>query len=180
MTRVLLILANLVLWPLTFLFFVIAVPLVVLLLVIFGPVRVDFAVRWMCRMIVRLGGARVVTEFAEPLDTNRTRIYISNHVNLFDPFVLGGVTPRLRGLELESHFKIPIYGALMRWVGNVPVSDERTPAALKRTYRLMREARDLGLNVCVFPEGTRTRDGSVGPFATGGFRMARQLGVPLT
>ena len=60
--------------------------------------------------------ACVRAEEAPPgFDARRTSIFVSNHVNLFDPFVLYGSVPQfMRGLELESHFRIPVYGWMMR------------------------------------------------------------------
>ena len=103
-----------------------------------------------------------------------------NHVNLFDPFLLYCAIPQfVRGWELESHFKIPGYGLLMKRFGNVPVPDVRRPADLKRMWRLTKEAVDGGTSLIIFPEGKRTRDGSVSEFEEGGFRLAQQLGVPI-
>lgn len=103
-----------------------------------------------------------------------------NHVNLFDPFILYNAIPQLvRGWELESHFRIPIYGWLMKRFGNVPVPDARRPSDLKRMWRLTQAAIDSGISLIVFPEAKRTRDGSVDQFEDGGFRVAQQLGVPI-
>ncbi len=92
-------------------------------------------------------------------------------------------TPRSRnfsaGLELESHFRIPVYGWMMKRFGNVPVPDVNRPSDLKRMWRLTRAALDSGVSLAVFPEGQRTRDGRVGPFKDGVFRMALQFGTPI-
>ena len=103
-----------------------------------------------------------------------------NHVNLFDPFILYCAIPQLvRGWELESHFKIPIYGWLMKRFGNVPVLAGRTPKDLKKLWRLTQEAINGGTSLIIFPEARRTRDGKLSPFEDGGFRLAMQLGVPI-
>ncbi len=69
-------------------------------------------------------------------DPKRTSIFMVNHVNLLDPFLLYCAIPQLvRGWELESHFRIPIYGWLMKRFGNVPVPDVRGPKDLKRLWR---------------------------------------------
>jgi hypothetical protein len=71
-----------------------------------------------------------------------------NHVNLFDPFVLYCTVPQfIRGLELESHFKIPAYGWMMKRFGNVPVPATHRPADLKRMWRLTQEAIDSGISL---------------------------------
>jgi 1-acyl-sn-glycerol-3-phosphate acyltransferase len=103
-----------------------------------------------------------------------------NHVNLFDPFMLYCAIPQLvRGWELESHFRIPIYGWLMKRFGNVPVPNVRSPKDLKRLWRLTQEAINSGVSLIVFPEARRTRNGRLGDFEEGGFRLAQQLGVPI-
>jgi 1-acyl-sn-glycerol-3-phosphate acyltransferase len=103
-----------------------------------------------------------------------------NHVNLFDPFMLYCAIPQLvRGWELESHFRIPIYGWLMKRFGNVPVPNVRNPRDLKRLWRMTQEAINGGTSLIIFPEGKRTRDGHVNDFEEGGFRLAQQLGVPI-
>jgi 1-acyl-sn-glycerol-3-phosphate acyltransferase len=103
-----------------------------------------------------------------------------NHVNLFDPFILYCAIPQLvRGWELESHFKIPIYGWLMKRFGNIPVPTVRSPKDLKRLWRLTQEAIENGTSLIIFPEAKRTRTGHVGEFEDGGFRLVLQLGVPL-
>ena len=103
-----------------------------------------------------------------------------NHVNLFDPFLLYCAIPQyVRGWELESHFKIPAYGWLMKRFGNVPVPDVRRPSDLKRMWRLTQDAIDRGTSLIIFPEAKRTRDGHVDVFEEGGFRVAQQLGIPI-
>jgi 1-acyl-sn-glycerol-3-phosphate acyltransferase len=85
----------------------------------------------------------------------------------------------VRGWELESHFKIPAYGWLMKRFGNVPVPVVRRPSDLKRMWRLTQAAIDSGTSLVIFPEAKRTRDGHVDEFQDGGFRVAQQLGVPI-
>ena len=85
----------------------------------------------------------------------------------------------VRGWELESHFKIPAYGWLMKRFGNVPVPDVRRPSDLKRMWRMTQDAIDSGTSLIIFPEAMRTRDGHLNPFQDGGFRVAQQLGIPI-
>lgn len=136
--------------------------------------------RMLCRVTMRLAGAKLVVRRSPGFDPNRTCFFIVNHVNLFDPFVLYATVPQFfRGLELESHFRIPVYGWMMKRFGNVPVPDENRPSDMKRMWRLTRAALDDGVSLAVFPEGQRTRDGHVGPFKDGVFRMAMHFGIPI-
>ena len=142
--------------------------------------RNDGAQRMLCRVTMKLAGAKLVVRRAPGFDPARTCFLLTNHVNLFDPFVLYATVPQFfRGLELESHFRIPVYGWMMKRFGNVPVPDVNRPSDLKRMWRLTRAALDSGVSLAVFPEGQRTRNGRVGPFKDGVFRMALQFGTPI-
>jgi 1-acyl-sn-glycerol-3-phosphate acyltransferase len=168
-------------WALAAGFFFCVCPILILLGIFVDPRKNDAPQRWMMRNVVRLAGARVEVRCSPGFDPHRVCFFVSNHVNLFDPFVLYSVIPQLfRGLELESHFRIPVYGWLMRRFGNVPVPEVSRPSDLKRMWRLAQAALKQGVSLVVFPEGSRTITGRVGPFQDGVFRMARDFGTPIT
>jgi 1-acyl-sn-glycerol-3-phosphate acyltransferase len=180
MTRTWAVFRNGVLWGLSWLHFLIAVPTLIALAIFLNPRKHDWLQRSFSRRIAFFSGARVEVHRSPGFDPQRTSFFMVNHVNLFDPFMLYCAIPQyVRGWELESHFKIPIYGWLMKRFGNVPVPDVRRPADLKRMWRLTQEALDGGTSLIIFPEAKRTRDGRVDTFQDGGFRVAQQLGVPI-
>jgi 1-acyl-sn-glycerol-3-phosphate acyltransferase len=152
----------------------------VLLGIFVDPRKNDGAQRMLCRVTMKLAGAKLAVRASPGFDPTRTCFLIVNHVNLFDPFVLYATVPQFfRGLELESHFRIPVYGWMMKRFGNVPVPDNNRPSDLKRMWRLTRAALDSGVSLAVFPEGQRTVDGAMLPFKEGVFRMAIQFGTPI-
>ncbi|HKW61098.1 MAG TPA: lysophospholipid acyltransferase family protein [Candidatus Acidoferrum sp.] len=168
------------LWIISGLHFFLVVPVLVFLSIFLDPRKHDRLQRGLCRRIAFLSGASVEASHAPGFDPQRTCFFFSNHVNLFDPFILYCAIPQfVRGWELESHFKIPAYGSLMKRFGNVPVPDVRRPSDLKRMWRMTQEAIDSGTSLVIFPEAKRTRDGHVNEFQDGGFRVAQQLGVPI-
>jgi 1-acyl-sn-glycerol-3-phosphate acyltransferase len=171
---------SLLLWSLSWVHFLIVVPILILLAVVLDPRKHDWLQRSLCRRIAFFTGAKVVAEKSPGFDEKRTSIFMVNHVNLLDPFILYCAIPQLvRGWELESHFRIPVYGWLMKRFGNVPVPDVRGPKDLKRLWRLTQEAINSGVSLIIFPEAKRTRTGHLNEFEDGGFRLAQQLGVPL-
>jgi 1-acyl-sn-glycerol-3-phosphate acyltransferase len=174
------ILRSLFLWGMSWLHFLIVVPVLIGLAVILDPRKHDYLQRGLCRRIAFFSGAKVVAKEDPGFDRTRTSIFMVNHVNLFDPFILYCAIPQLvRGWELESHFRIPIYGWLMKRFGNVPVPSVRSPRDLKRLWRLTQEAINSGVSLIIFPEAKRTRDGHLNDFEEGGFRLSQQLGVPI-
>ena len=180
MKRGLLALRSAFLWILSGLHFFVAAPVLVFLGIFLDPRKHDWLQRTFCRRIVFLSGARVQVIRSPGFDPQRTCFFMANHVNLFDPFMLYCAIPQyVRGWELESHFKIPAYGWLMKRFGNVPVPDVRRSSDLKRMWRLTQDAVDGGTSLIIFPEAKRSRNGHVDGFEDGGFRVAQQLGIPI-
>jgi 1-acyl-sn-glycerol-3-phosphate acyltransferase len=170
----------LVLWAVSIVHFGVLASALVLLGIFVDPRKNDRPQRWLFRNVLRLAGVKLEVRRAPGFDPARTSIFVCNHVNLFDAFVIYSSIPQfVRGLELESHFKIPAYGWMMKRFGNIPVAKNPTPADLKRMYQRVKRALDDGISVIVFPEGGRTLDGRVGAFREGAFRMAQQFGYPL-
>jgi 1-acyl-sn-glycerol-3-phosphate acyltransferase len=171
---------SLLLWSASWVHFLILVPILIVLAVVLDPREHDWLQRSLCRRIAFFSGAKVVAQKSPGFDEKRTSIFMVNHVNLFDPFILYCAIPQLvRGWELESHFEIPVYGWLMKRFGNVPVPDVRGPKDLKRLWRLTQESIQSGVSLIIFPEAKRTRTGHLNEFEDGGFRLAQQLGVPI-
>jgi 1-acyl-sn-glycerol-3-phosphate acyltransferase len=167
-------------WILSIIHFFPVCTALVILGIFVDPRRNDWPQRVFFRNILRFAGVGFRVVRASGFDPNRTSVFLCNHVNLFDAFVIYSAIPQfVRGWELESHFKIPAYGWMMGHFGNIPVPEATTPAAYKKLLQRTRAALDDGVSVIVFPEGGRTLDGRVGEFQQGIFRMLPQLGYPI-
>ncbi|MBI4464764.1 MAG: 1-acyl-sn-glycerol-3-phosphate acyltransferase [Acidobacteria bacterium] len=168
------------LWIISLLHFGVATLALLLLAVFVHPRKLDWLPRRVARNIVRLAGAKLQVRYAPGFDPQRTSIFVSNHVNVFDPFVLYSSIPQyIRGWELESHFNIPVYGWLMKRYGNIPVADQKNVGNLKKLFRLTQQALAEGTSLVVFAEGGRTLDGHVQAFQPGIFRLVHDLGYPI-
>jgi len=106
-------------------------------------------------------------------------VFVANHVSALDGNLSTHVLRRpFAGLQNAGNFRIPIYGWLMTMGRGIPVpatGQDRYAGILKEGKVRIAE----GLGILTYPEGHRTRDGRVGPFRTGSFRLARDLGVPI-
>lgn len=180
MKRAYLIIRSVILWIASILHFFPICSFLVLLAVFIDPRKNDKPQRWLFRNILRVAGVDFEVRYAPGFDRTRTSFFVCNHVNLFDAFVIYSAIPQfVRGLELESHFKIPAYGWMMKRFGNIPVSVNPSAAEYKKMMRRTKAALDDGISLIVFAEGGRTLDGRVGPFKPGVFRMAQQFGYPI-
>lgn len=99
---------------------------------------------------------------------------MSNHVNIFDVFVLYGYIPNFaRGVELDEHFEWPIWGPVIRRFGNIPISQTNTKSAIKSLERA-EEAIQNGTSIIILPEGHRTKNDQLLPFMKGPFILAQK------
>ncbi len=169
-----------ILWAASGIHFFVICTFLVFLAIFVDPRKNDWPQRAFFRNILRVAGVKFEVRRSPNFDPNRTSIFICNHVNIFDPFVIYSAIPQfVRGFELESHFKVPAYGWMMGRFGNIPVPDVPSRAGLEKMSERAKAALDSGISLIAFAEGSRTRDGHVGPFRKGIFSLAQKLGMPI-
>ncbi len=130
---------------------------------------------------LRMAAVRLHVHYHPDFDPKTRAVFVQNHVNIFDGMLAAAVIPHaFSGLMLAWQFKIPIYGWLMSLAKGIPV-DKKLPTAqiLKNISDAARERRRIGMSVLSFPEGRRTRDGSLGSFRPGVFTMAARAEMPV-
>ena len=92
-------------------------------------------------------------------------ILISNHQSYLDPILCGvPLKRRLSYLARDSLFTNWFFGGLISSVGTIPV--KRGEADISAIKKVIGKLQDGG-GVCLFPEGTRSRDGKIAPFKPG-------------
>ena len=171
---------SLILWAASGIHFAIAGLAIVAIGLCVDRRKHDWVNRGFFRNILRLAGVRFEVRRAAGFDPGKTSIFICNHVNIFDPFVIYSAIPQfIRGFELESHFKVPIYGWMMGWFGNVAVPDAPTRESLEIMTQRAKAALDDHVSLIAFAEGSRTRDGHVHEFKKGIFNLAQKFGIPV-
>ncbi len=143
------------------------------------PKKLDPFIKACSRLLIRMLFIRVSVTGREKISADSTYIFISNHVNIFDPFVLYGYIPNyLRGVELEDHFSWPLYGQLITRLGNIPINRKNPRLALQSLERARRAAAG-GTSIVILPEGGRTLDGRFKPFKRGAFLLTQKAGVDI-
>lgn len=139
---------------------------------------------WLARRVWAPGAlaillGRVRVERESDFDWSTTHVFVSNHQSMADiPAMFFALRTCIRFIAKKELFGMPVVGWYLRSTGMIPVDRARRSAA---TRNLLREAeRDLtGTSIIAFPEGTRSRDGSVGAFKRGVFLLAIQRQLPV-
>jgi 1-acyl-sn-glycerol-3-phosphate acyltransferase len=125
-------------------------------------------------LLAATGGLRVSGR--ENIPATGGALLISNHLSHLDVFVLGIPVRRPLNYVARSTLFLPVLGVLIRSVGGFPIQREGMGASgLKETLRRIRN----GGIVVLFPEGTRSRDGALGPIKPGIAVLATRARVPI-
>ena len=128
---------------------------------------------------VRLGGIRIKEVGKENIKPGQNYIFMSNHAsNLDAPIEIPKIRERCSVLVKKELFRIPVFGAGMRIAKLVPVDRSHREAAIESVREGVTVLRE-GLNMMVYPEGTRTPDGKLHAFKKGPFHLAMEAGVPI-
>lgn len=143
-----------------------------------GGNRAERVMGWWGRAFLRLGGWKLRVEGMENLPSGGA-VLVANHQSAADiPMLLSAFPRPVRFIAKRELGEIPLLGKAMASAGNLFI-DRDDP---RDVVRMLREAgarlRD-GLLVVVFPEGTRSGDGSIGEFRPGAFHLARKSGAPI-
>ncbi len=104
-------------------------------------------------------------------------ILASNHINLADPPIITGLTPRrIVWMTKQELFDIPVFGLMYHMYGCLPV---RRAEADLRALRQAQETLRRGLILGMFPEGTRSDGRGLGPGEPGTALIALRTGAPI-
>ncbi len=144
--------------------------------------RVDFLYRTAMRVAfagIRLVGIPVEVIGLDRFDHAGTYIYMCNHVSNLDPPIVLPLIPRRTSVLIKRElFRIPVLSKAMRLGNMVPVDRRNRDAAIESIHRAAEVLRD-GVNMIIFPEGTRSRDGGLLPFKKGPFHLALESGISI-
>ena len=131
------------------------------------------------RIALWAGGVKVKIEGLDQIKEAGPYIFMSNHQGSYDIFSLLGYLPfQFVWLAKKELFSIPFFGWTMAAARYIRVNREGT----RETVQAMNEAAEKirhGISVVIFPEGSRSPNGSIQPFKKGGFTLAIKAKVSI-
>ena len=135
-----------------------------------------FSLRWM--MLVM--GIRIRLTGVEKLP-DCPCVLVSNHRSDFDPMtVLAALNKRkLAYISKEANFKIPIVGPFIRQAGFVGIDRGNGIRAVRTLQAAADRMKSEGVDVGIYPEGTRSKTGKLLRFKTGAAYLAQLANAPI-
>ena len=124
--------------------------------------------------LLRALAPRIEWRIADAVKDIRSSVIIANHVSFLDPILFVSLFEKQKTIVKRDYFHLPVFGWILRTSGYIPSPAERLFAAdMVDQIKKMREYLARGGNLFIFPEGHRSRDGRIGSFDQGAFKIAR-------
>lgn len=133
---------------------------------------------WMW-IYLRLIGCPLSVYGKEHFSSDTNYVVVCNHNSLMDVPVSTPFMPRAnKTIAKKSFAKVPVFG----WVytfGSVLV-DRKSDESKRKSYEEMKEKLRIGLDMVIYPEGTRNKSKDpLKSFYDGAFRLAVETGKPV-
>lgn len=124
-------------------------------------------------------GCPLTTRGAEYFEEGKRYVVVCNHNSMMDVPVSTPFMPKANKTIAKKEFaKMPLFGWIYA-LGSVLV-DRKSEQSRKQSFAKMKQALSLGLDMVIYPEGTRNRTSlPLKPFHEGAFRLAVETGVPV-
>lgn len=128
--------------------------------------------------LLAVGGVKLKLRGAEKLDKNKRYVFIVNHQSALDiPAIYAGMKHAVSFIAKKELFFIPIFGWAMAAIGHIKIDRSNARKARDSIIRAVKHLQKAHVSLVLFPEGTRSVDGSIGEFKTASFALALQAGV---
>ncbi len=126
-----------------------------------------------------LAGIRLVIKGREKFVRGENYVVVCNHNSFMDvPVTSPGIPGGNKTIAKIEMAKIPLFGLIYRR-GSVLV-DRKSEESRLKSYTYMKRVLDMGLHMCIYPEGTRNKSNNpLKEFKDGAFRLAIETGKPV-
>jgi len=130
--------------------------------------------------LVRALVPRLKIRVQDAVTSIRSSVIVCNHLSYLDPILLISLFPKHKTIVKGIFFKMPVFGWMLKTSGYIPSSSgENASSGIIENMERMGDYLSSGGNLFIFPEGTRSRDGKIGRFNDGAFKIARRFGASI-
>ena len=133
---------------------------------------------WWGRIACWLYLLPVHVEGRERLDPQQSYIFVANHQGYFDILLMYGYLGHSFKWMMKDYLKkMPVVGQVCMISRQIFVGDSL--ASIQQAVKDARKTLQGGMSMSIFPEGTRSYDGTIGTFKRGAFMLANEIGLPI-
>lgn len=125
----------------------------------------------MCWLVINILGAKISIKSETLIDPTKSYLFISNHQSMFDLCLLYNYLAPARPAfvpKKELSKWIPAISYTIRNDGSAIIDRKNPKQAIRALKDLGRRMNQQGLSAVIFPEGTRSKDGSLGRYKYAG------------
>ena len=114
-----------------------------------------------------------------PTDPEKPVLFVGNHNSFYDVMIMYTLFPERTGFIAKKSFKkVPILNLWMMMLYCLFLDRKDTKQGLKTILKAIDYVKQ-GISIFVFPEGTRSKDGTMKEFKPGAFKVSTKTGCPI-
>ena len=137
-------------------------------------------VRYWARIIFLSAGIKIKIIGLENLDSSKNYIFAANHSSSLDiPLMLGFIPFWIVPISKIELKWIPFLGWAMQMAGHVFVDRSKHEKAMLSIKSIKNSLLKRPRSILLFPEGSRTNDGQIKQFKSGGLSLGIQTKTPI-
>jgi 1-acyl-sn-glycerol-3-phosphate acyltransferase len=130
--------------------------------------------------LVRIIVPGVKWNIGEGVKALHSSVIIANHLSFLDPIFFVSLFEKQKTIVRSDYFRYPVFGWILKTSGYMlPMTEGVFAESMLDQIKKMKDFLSGGGNIFIFPEGTRSLDGLIGPFDKGAFRIARLCHAPI-
>ncbi len=166
-------------------YFLVSLPMYVVIPIIgrFDGRRADWMsqhmVTWALGVIIFLSGVKVTVNGADNIPADQAVLFICNHRSYFDIITTYPQMISLTGyVAKDSINDVPLFKYWMPLLHGLTFDRDDPRSGMKMILAAVDQIKS-GYSMFIFPEGTRSKDGSLGEFKAGSFKIATKTDCPI-
>ena len=166
-------------------FFVIGVPLIIIAFIIWFTTYIFdkrlyilhlYTQYWTLFVMIVIPGWKIRIKGRDKINNSQALVFVSNHQSDFDIFVMSKLFAHFKWVSKAEVFKIPIVGWNMKMNKYVELKRGDRRSIIQMIKDSVKTIKN-GSSVFIFPEGTRSKTGTLRPFSSGAFAIAQRANV---
>ena len=171
---------SIILWPIWYAYLIIILPVFLIFIIFVSKEYFHYFLRPMSYFFCLFGGQKLKVYGKIPDPKSGPYLYLMNHESLFDHFAIGRhIKHYVTAIAKYEQFKYPLWGHVAKYYGIEPIDRSNTKKAIKSLKKVEMEIMKNKLSFLIAPEGTRSKDGSLGEFKKGAFHLAKNTGASI-